>query len=497
MKYKVILIFLFLINCGVSTFLKAQQVNTLYFMEDIPVRHFLNPSFQPTAGFYVSLPIVGFTQLNMGNNSFSLKDLIYKDANSQTVSFLSPTGNIPHFYNTLKSNILINTDVQTNLLSVGFRDESAYWTFSLTEKIESSVNLPKELFQISLLGTLSSISNSYDFSKLDGKVSLYSEAAMGYSKQVNDKWVIGGKLKLLVGSANLTNSNNQIMLNAGVEKWTLKGEGDVNYSGPVKINTTNNYQSYTYSSPTKFADWIHPSGVGAGIDLGFEYRLNEKVKLSGAINDLGFIRWTKNAHKYTYGVDYTFNGIKSFDNDVSTNAFQDVYNQLVTNNDLVDSVVTAFNSSTGYKVVQDSYTTYTTAKINLGFEYSLIKDKLSFGLLSYSQLYKNNMLEEFTGSINARPLSWLNATVSYSLFSGRMSSIGAGLGLTTGIFHWFLAADYIPFEKSTLKLSDLNADYPQTKIPIPYNTKSLTASIGLNLVFNKIEKTNRGLVGMR
>jgi len=497
MKYKVILIFLLLINCKVNLFLRAQQVNTLYFMEDVPVRHFLNPAFQPTAGFYLSLPVVGFTQLNMGNNSFSLKDLVYKDINRQTVSFLSPTGNIPHFYNTIKSNILINNDLQTNLLSIGFRDESAYWTFSLTEKIQSSVNLPKELFQISLLGNLSSINNTYDFTNFDGDVSLYSEFALGYSKQMNEKWKIGGKLKLLVGAANLCNSNNQMTLKAGVEKWTLKGEGNVNYSGPAQISSTDNYQTYSILTPDKFADWINPSGAGAGIDVGFEYHLNEKVKLSGAINDLGFIRWTNNAHSYTYGVDYTFNGIKSLNNNASSNAFQDVYDQLIMNNQLIDSITTAFNSAISSKIVPVSYTTYTTAKINIGFEYTILQDKLSFGLLSYARLYKNNILEELTGSVNSRPLSWMNATLSYSLFNGRMSSIGAGIAIKSGIFNWFLAADYIPFEKSTLLLSDLNAGYPKTKIPIPYNTKCMNLSLGINLVFDNEVKSNRGLVRNR
>ena len=472
--------------------LKAQQVNTLYFMEDVPVRHFLNPSFQPTTDYYLSLPVIGFTQFNVGNNSLSLKDVIY-NVNGKTISFLDSLGNIPRFYHTLKSNTLIDLDFQTNLLSFGFRKESTYWTFSLSEKIEGKVIVPKTLFKISLFGTPNPQNNSFDFAKSEGDVSVYTEAALGYSKRLNKKWLVGGKLKFLLGSANISNRNNQFLLEAGAENWTLKGLGTANYSSPVQVKTTNNFQSFSYVTPTTVSGWLKPSGIGAGIDIGFEYRLNKKIRLSGALNDIGFIRWTANTQNYEYGVDYTFNGIPVFNSNTTVNTFQDVYNRLILGNAFADSISTAFKSSTSSKITTSSYVTATTAKMNLGFEYELLNDKMSLGLLSYSRLFKNSLIEEITGSVNARPVKWLNASLSYSLLDGRLSTIGAGLGLKTGIFHWFLAADYIPFEKATLSLTDLGVNNPEINVPIPYNSKYFNVSFGMNIVFDKKIKANRGL----
>src|ERR1035437_1699005 len=81
---------------------QAQQVNTLYFMENVPVRNNLNPAFQPITNFYLGLPILGLTQFGIGNNSLSLKDVIYNN-NGQTISFLDQNGDINRFNNTLKS----------------------------------------------------------------------------------------------------------------------------------------------------------------------------------------------------------------------------------------------------------------------------------------------------------------------------------------------------------------------------------------------------------
>ena len=486
-----VLLFLMIVNASLS--LKAQQVNTLYFMENVPVRHFLNPSFQPVTDYYVSLPVIGFTQLSVGNNSLALKDIIY-NVNGNTVSFLNSQNNIPVFYNTLKLNTMIHADLQTNLLSVGFRHETAYWTFSLTEKVDGNVNLPKEVLQVALFGTTISQNDSFDFTKLDGDVSVYTESALGYSRQLNNKWTVGGKLKLLLGSANVSNLNNQTGLKSGLTNWTLYGEGIANYAGPVQISTTNNYRTFSYSTPSKLTDWLKPYGVGGGIDAGFIYQLNKRIRLSGAITDLGFIHWTGNTKNYHYGVDYTLNGITSFSINSSNNSYQDELNQLIQNNGLIDSIKTAFGSSIKSTITSNSYTTATTAKLNLGFEYSLVNDKISFGILSYSRLFKNVLTEELTGSINTRPLKDLNVSVSYSVFNGGFNTIGAGVGLKTGPLYWFIAADYITFQKSSLSITTDGTNFPKIKIPIPNNSTTFNLSTGLNIAFNKKIKSDRGLV---
>jgi hypothetical protein len=488
MKVKIILIQLFMLSV-IPLSLNAQQVNTLYFMEGVPVRHFLNPSFQPVDDFYLSLPVIGYTQFSIGNNSLSLHDVIY-NVNGQTVLFLNPLGSLSRFYNTLNTNTLIQTDFQTNLLSFGFRNKSVYWTFSLTEKIDGTINLPKDLFKISLFGTSDSLSNSFNLSKLESNISVYTEAALGYSKQLNDKWTLGGKLKLLLGSANVSNSNNSLLLDAGVDKWKLKGEGTVGYSGPVQINNTGS-NSYSVTMPKNISDLIIPSGIGAGMDLGCEYHLNDNITLSGSINDLGFIRWTGNTHYYQYNVDYSFSGVNLFENNSTIKSFQDVYNKLILGNGLADTLINAFSSSKKSKLTTNPYTTATTAKTNLAFEYSILDNKLSFGILSYSRLIKSILIEEITGSVNARPNDWLNTTLSYSINNGRFSTLGAGLEFETGMFNWFVAADYIPFQTAKLALSDLNISSPKMNIPIPYNSSFFNFSVGMNIVINNKKKATK------
>ncbi len=474
--------------------LKAQQVNTLYFMEDVPVRHILNPSFEPVTDYYLSLPVIGLTQFNIGNNSVSLKDVVY-NVGGRTITFLDPQGDKNLFYNTLKPNTVVRTDLQTNLISFGFRHESDYWTFTMTEKLLGTINLPKDLFRISLFGAQNILNNSFDATGLQGDISAYTESAVGYATQLDKKWRVGGKLKLLVGSANVSNHNNLVKLNIGIGQVQLEGNGSASYSGPVQLIPVNNSQSISAVTPTTLGGWLKPSGLGAGFDIGCEYQLNKEIKLSAALNDVGFIHWSANALDYHSTANYNFSGITLFNNNSTVGSFQDIYNQLVNRNVLSDTIVSALRKSLNNTSSNNSYITATTAKLNLGFEYNLIQDKLNLGLLSYSQLFRFILTEELTASMNSHPLHWLDASLSYSIVNGRFSTYGAGLGVKTGFIHWFVAADYIPFYKASLSLSDLGFKNSGINIPIPYNSTTFNLSAGMNIVFDKMKpKSSRGLI---
>ena len=456
--------------------LVSQQVNTLYFMENAPVRNFLNPAFQPIKNFYISLPVIGFTQFNVGNNSLSINDIIY-NYNGQTISFLHPNGDLNRFYNTLKPTTIIRTDLQTNLLSFGFRNKSSFWNFSLTEKVDGYVGIPKDLFKLSLFGTTSIDNNTFDLSTLQTDVTVYTEAGIGYSKHINNKLLLGVKVKFLMGSANISNSNNEIAMHLGLGQWNLKGSGSANVSSPARIDIGNNFQSVTINSPTSIADWLKPSGYGAGIDFGAVYSLTDRLDLSAAIIDLGFINWNKNVRNINYGVDYTFDGVAQVSSSQGSNTISKVYNQLTTGNSLVDSLTNALQTSTNQSISNNSYITGTTSKLNLGIEYELVDKILSLGLLSRTYIFKKSVSEEITTSINAHPIDWFNASASYSFVNGRFGTIGAGIGLRTGFVHWFLAADYIPFEKTSYS------------IPLPYKSTVFNLAIGVNLVFDANKKS--------
>ena len=182
--------------CCVNTNSYSQGVNTLYFLENAPMRHIINPAFQPVSNLYISLPIIGYTNINIGNNALTLQDLVFTDANGNTITALHPDAE-GELWNKLPQLININTNLNLNLLSFGARvaKDKGYFHINVSEHIDANLGIPKYTFGPLLGQSL----NDLNLNSLNLSASIYTEIALGYSHQINTNWAVGGKLKLLLG----------------------------------------------------------------------------------------------------------------------------------------------------------------------------------------------------------------------------------------------------------------------------------------------------------
>jgi len=458
----------------------AQQINTMYFMDNVPFRNQLNPAFQPYSNFYLGLPIWGFTQFGVGNNSLTLKDFVYNQ-NGLPITFLHPNGNVDNFYKSLRPETAFRADAQINLLSFGFRTGVGYWNFSLIERADGQLNVPKDFMKLLLYGTPDQNNiNSYNLKNFGIDMNLYTEAGLGYSRNIDNQWSVGGKLKFLYGTANISAKNQSLDLQASANEWTVKGQGVLNVAIPGTFDINSNPP---YTEPTDMTDFISPSGLGAGIDLGLTFKPVNELTLSAAVVDLGFISWNNNVSNVNYSTDYSFTGVGSID-----------INNNINSQALSDSILTALKNSVVTSNSTSQYKTYLSPKVNVGAEYGFFDNKLSLGLLSRTMLHKSTLYEELTASVNGRPINWFNLSASYSVLNGRMSNIGAGLGLRTGFLHWFMTADYIPLRYA--KVGNPVSLGPVTINPVvPYNTKGINVAFGFSFVFgNRKDADKDGVV---
>ena len=460
----------------------AQQVNSQYFLENVPTRHYFNPAFQPINKVYISLPVLGYTQVGLYSNSFSIRDVFSgKDANGKTLTPLSTLSGRDDFYNKLSSTILLTPSLDVNLLGFGFRTGRAYWTFSASLRADAEVALPKDLFGFMFYGTRQ---DNFDLKKIGLNTTMYGEAALGYSFEINDKWTVGGKLKGLYGIANVSMKNDQFALKTGIDEWVVDGYGNLNVAAPFEVKLTDDNNFDKIETPDNIKDWLSPSGLGAGIDLGVTYRPIESLALAASVTDLGFIKWNKqNAQNYTYGTQYTFEGLSS--NGLNFGDFEN----------LLDSIGTDLEKNTKFEQEESkAYTSYTTAKLNVSAEYAFLRNTMSIGVLSRTLFYKQKVREELTAAFNVRPINQVNLSLSYSILDGRFSNLGAGVGLRTGIFNWHVSMDYIPFNYVSIA-DNFVSEMKNFDVPIiPYNSKGMNVAFGMNLVFgNKNDKDRDGV----
>ncbi len=479
MKKYIISIILIAFLCTTETL--AQQVNTLYFFDNVPYASYINPALQTERDVYVGLPVLGWGQVSIGNLPFSVKDVLYKK-NGQLVTFLHPEfGNKDKFYKKLKHHTSLGADYQVNILSFGWRKKNNYYSVGITERIDGGVSLPKDLFQLLLYGTAESydVGREFNLKSLGATASAYTEIGVGVSTKLNEKLNIGYRIKLLLGTANLSFSPKKMKLSTSTDKWEITGDASFKMSSMLKIN--NDFSSI--EMPSSIIDYIKPSGYGAAFDLGVTYDIIKDLKFSASITDLGFIYWNRNVKNIDAEMNFAFDGI----NVDGTSLFDDF-----SIGSAGDSLLGGLTNSLAINGEQEKnhYVSMPTAKLNIGLEYRFCKQKLGIGLLSRTMLYNKNIYEEITASFNMRPTNWYNFSVSYSMVNGR-GSLGTALSLRGGPFLFFLAADYIPV---TWTSYTAGADAQnQTKIPIPYDYTGFNLAGGITLVFGGRDSDKDGV----
>jgi len=470
--------------------LAAQEVTTLYFLENAPMRHQINPAFQPVSAGYVSLTPIGYMSTWDGNNSLTLSDGVYNQ-NGTTITAMHPDADKSKLLKQFKNVTLVDGSATLNLLSFGIRHkENGYIHIGIMEKVEAGVGLPKTYFDFLLNGGMKNINgvNSYDLTKTAARVNAYTEFSGGYSYKINDEWTVGGKIKFLLGEANMTLLNSNLNLDASAAEWHLYGEGELQIAGPINMNALPEQLNYNslknmdkgkLTSGMTIADYLKPKGYGAGIDLGMTYKPHPQVQISVAMNDLGFIVW--NGANYKINIDSTFTGAQNllYSDYANNNGFD--------SNKLTQDVGKALEDFTNCIRTSDrtnSFARMLSTKLNVGVDANFLDNLLGAGIVSKTRLFNGRLYEEVTIGGAVRPCNWFNFALSYSLVNnGKYSNIGAGLSFMPydGV-NLTLAMDYIP------------TSYVQYENAlIPYKSTGMNVALGFSIVWgtNKKKDTDK------
>ena len=311
-----------------------------------------------------------------------------------------------------------------------------------------------------------------DLTRLTAVGDIYSELALGYSHRINEKWTVGGKLKVLFGHAHANADFNNLNLEIAGQDAKLQGSGNMIVAGAVN-------SPLLYGDVTKedyiSTIWTHliPSGYGGALDLGFTYKPIKQLQISAAVTDLGFMHWHQAEHlSMTAHTTFTQLGGYDYNNYVQNGVF-DADSMLSAVDRNIDHVADAIMFG---EAEQKAYTNMLTAKLNIGIDANFFKNKLGVGVYSHTRFYNSYITEEITLGAAYRPANWFNIAASYSFINGNWSNLGAAISLATydGIM-FTLAADYIP-------LSYAKATYNDKTLSMPYKSNQLNLSVGVTIV---------------
>jgi outer membrane protein OmpA-like peptidoglycan-associated protein len=459
------------------------QVSTLYFMKNVSVRHELNPAFQPLSNVYIDLPVIPSLYISMGNNSLSLSDVVYPvrqpNGTYKTTWFKHSQQGIDDLHSSLQDVTRIHFENELGLLAFGFRVKNSYITLGAKQRSFSGIYLPKDLFTLPLKGS-GTDGKEFNMDHLALNASTYTELALGYALEINDRLSVGAKAKMLLGQINLSLDVERFRVNVSREQWNIDLNAQANMTIPyaeyVESADGKNIRKIDIRDPENVSDYVDllmkPEGRGAAVDLGVAYKLlNNHLTLSASVVDLGFIKWN-DTHTANMPIDVNFNydGLKlQVDNGNITDDKG--------NSDWFDGYADALEDSIRYTTSHNAYRTSIATKLLIGAEYSMLNEKISIGLLSRNTFIDKTVFKEMTASLNLLPATWFNTSVSYSLLNGRSSSLGLGVSGRIGPFSLYVAGDYVPTR--------------YTKELVPYELQTTNLQLGFILNFGNGNKRNR------
>lgn len=426
-----ILATILLLSAGVGE-LSAQQLRTSYFMKNSTVSNQQNPAFRPERG-YVSIPVLGMMHPSFSTNGLTWDQIVYPKGDA-SVLFLDPSVDTNSFLKGLKTDNQINVGVNTQILGAGWYKGKAFWTLDLSLRTNTNVSVPKTLFEFAKQGT-GPEGTTYTVNNLKAYVESYIEASVGYSRPINEKLTVGGKFKLLfgAGAAEAYIEHMQAVMNAG--QWKITSQGTLNASVKgLKTESEIDSEGKEYIDSYD-VDGGGVAGYGAGIDLGASYRLTDKITLSAALLDFGFISWGKGVYGVADG-NFDFDGfdLAVGENTTGTPSLSDQFDSMT--NDLEELI--HFREQ-GAK----SRTSMLRSTLNIGGEYELLKNELSFGLLSSTRFYRPKAYTELTLSANYRPINWFEAALSYSFIHSKFKTYGLALNFSPCWINFFVGSDYM------------------------------------------------------
>ena len=441
------IIFIFVAFAAAGSAFAQQTFRSTYFLEGYNQRHQFNPAFASRTSYF-SLPVFGSfnleTQSNMGVSTF-----LYP-VDGKLVTFMNSAVSADEFLGKLSDNNPLNIDNRISLMSLGIRGRKSFFSFDVNMRTSMAVNLPYSLFDFM---KNAGQSQNYDVSDLSARMDSRLEFAFGYSRRVTERLNVGARVKFLVGAANMKVDIDKMSIQMTEDKWSIQSHGILKASSFMDIKTKGETGAELDNPSDKdmldfdsidVRDGSYISGFGAAIDLGAEMEVIDGLKVSLAVNDLGYMSWKNTIVAQTSGEGWSFDGFDnvSFDGD-KENSLKNQFD------DLTDDVVDMFDFRRTEKDGTDGG--MIAATVNAGVEYTMPFYKgLSAGLLSSTYINGVYTWTEARLFANLKPAKWFSCGVNYAM-SRFGSTVGAVLGIHVPGFNIFIGTDHLPlkFAKAT------------------------------------------------
>ena len=469
----------------------AQQDFILYHMPSIPQITQVDPASFPDSKLDIGLPIVSSVYGSAFNTGFSMGDLFYQNANG----IMMP--DVDNAIAKMKPNNFLVLNASTDLFFFGFKKGSNFYSFNVTEKLDFTFNYPKDLIIMAMEGNGNNLlGKRASFDGLGFDFTHWREYAVHWVHDVDNKFSYGARLKYLYGMENFTTDVSYMGITTDQNTHALTFDMNFDFRtaglplvmiddtipciGAIDLNDTAMMQQAGLDANFMSNYLFGRKNNGLGLDLGFNYHVNDKLLLEASVLDLGFISWNNyTANSQLSAWDYTYDGI---DNPITV--FGQGTSVEYLKNILEDSVEASLYDN--YQYSNPSYTTSLRTKIYASMEY--IVDHNNFvSLTLYSSFVRKRWRRGLGVAYNYHLGHFLSATASYSIYNRSYSNVGLGVSLNLGPVELYCLTDNVLAWGVLNPSQNLSADGQSISLDTR-KVKNGQIHFGMNLTFGRPKK---------
>lgn len=432
--------------------LQAQSQLSMYRLNDmLPQANMLNPAFRPKHRVVIGLPAISSFYISSSTDGLAFRDVFIRtdQEDSLKIDTLGLPGKLHKQQKLDASNAL-------QLFYVGISGKRSYFSLGIHQISDTRLSYPGEAVGWAILGPNDPRyqGRALSFDNLYGKSTVYNQVSLNYARAINEKLTAGIRVKYLVGLVAGTSGKIKGSVRTTTDSVTLS-------SGAMKIQTagidffdqddlsTEDYIRYTVSNNNR----------GMAIDIGATYQISQRVSVSAAINDLGYINWKDYTRSYNLDpVTYTFKGFDMLD---YLNENDDA--SLEKETDSLEALYT-FDERTGEK-----FRTSLVGKLYAGVNYRVAKGNQASALL-YLDVFRGTLNPAVSIAYDIQLGRMLNAVISAAYRDGKVNNFGAGLVVKLGGIQLFATSDRF------------------NSFIYPARASMVDAHVGMNLVFGNPQK---------
>ncbi len=438
------LILLFWVNFSLS----AQFHPLEYDFESFAHSLSYNPGIKYPYEKLFSVPLLGNSEIFMGNSGFSLADLFSQGGNFNEKLYQT--------VHQLKNTDFFTAHYHQELFTYGWTDDlerfkyiGMYWDFDHFNTV------PGDFIQLGLDGNASHLQDVYDLRFLSTRTEFVQTIYYGMNKQANWQLNVGYRIKLYSGIVN-----GQSVGNHG-KFYTNEGENNY-YAHHLDNINLNVYSSSFSNNPTTSEivnKFLFSKNFGPGLDLGLTYKYTDRLQLSASLLDLGFIYYTSKIRNYKVQGSYIFEGAHV---EFPENSVINYWTQI--KNDFNKKIKSGEN--------KQNYISWRPTSFYVGLKYGLedlkhpkcedflnIKDNYTsfLGAIGFYQYRPFQSI--YWGASLYYQKKWskfFHTKINFTADNFGYTSLGAAMVLNIKRFQFYIAADNL------IGLSDLSASKKQS-----------------------------------